>query len=97
MSPSQPKVWYRTEFAFPSGDRCQCYKHQTKNHNPKRCPNRDTVIGLTDPARTSNDLHRLYCLDCWLLCREEHTQINPAQARLWQQQRKEGWGLATGC
>ena len=46
-------IWLRTEFAFPSSDRCQCYKHRAKTGKTKRWPNRDSVIGLeTRNAKT---------------------------------------------
>ena len=92
------KTWYRTEFAFPTSDRCQCYKHRSSTGRSKRCPNRDCVIGLTDPDRPDNDIHRTYCLDCWITCRQEVTEISPAQQRTWDQARRQGMTLSnTGC
>ena len=87
--------WLRTEFAIPSGDRCQCHQHWTSGGNSKRCSNRDCVIMLTHPETGAN---RLYCLDCWALCREEKNGPNPAQQRMYERIRRDGAELiATGC
>ena len=97
-SKTDEKIWYRTEFAFASSDRCTCSKHRSRNGKPRKCGIRATVIGLTDPDKPGNDLHRLYCLDCWMSCRNEKSVINPAQQRMWDQNRRDGMTLvATGC
>ena len=90
-------IWLRTEFAFPTGDRCQCHKHRARNGKTKRCPNRDSVIGLKHPKRQGEDL-RTFCLDCWATCRTEKTIPNPAQTRMYERMRRQGMTLAgMGC
>ena len=94
----KPKTWHRTEFAFPSADQCTCYRHKTKTGNNKRCSQKDCVIALSDPDNPSAGLLKMFCLDCWLTCRDEKTVIDPYQKRMWEQQRKEGMTLMNmGC
>ena len=91
------KAWYRTEFAFASADRCCCYKHKTSSGKNKRCPHNQSSIGLTDPENPDAAM-RTFCLDCWITCRTERTQPNPAQVAMYQQMRREGPSLiAMGC
>ena len=90
-------IWLRTEFAFPTSDRCRCYKHRTKTGKTKRCPNRDNVIGLEHPERQGEGI-RTFCLDCWARCRTEKTILNPAQTRMYERMRRQGMTLAgMGC
>ena len=92
------KVWYRTDFAIESGDRCQCYKHRSKTGKPKRCPIREGSVGLSDPDRSIHEIHRIYCIDCWIGCRDEVTQANPVQKRVYEQMRRQSMTLRNiGC
>ena len=91
------KIWYQTDFAFASADQCQCYKHTTRTGNRTRCSVRNCSVALADPDRPDRS-HRLYCLDCWATCRTEQTVPNPAQTRMYQEQKRNGFGLmAMGC
>lgn len=94
---AEETVWIRTEFAFPSGDQCDCYKHRTRNGNRKRCTVRNSVIGLTNPDQPERPM-KLFCLDCWVYCRKEKTQPNPQQQKEAAQAREQGFGLISiGC
>ena len=88
-------IWYKTGFAFPSGDRCQCHRRRTRNGNKKRCGNHDCAVMLTHPETGVN---KLYCLDCWARYRDEKTTPGPAQVRTYKQMRREGMTpMAIGC
>ena len=91
------KLWYHTSFAFPSTDRCCCYRHKTRSGRNKRCHRRQSVIGLTDPESPDRTM-RTFCLDCWLACRSERTQPDPAQTAMYRQMRKDDLTpTAMGC
>lgn len=92
------KTWHRTEYTFPSGDQCNCYRHKSKTGKSKRCPNRDCVIGLIDPDNPERGIQRNYCLDCWATCRDEKTEVNPSQRLMWQQNARDRMTpMAIGC
>ena len=87
-------LWVRTEFAFASADRCNCYKHRTKNGNRKRCTDRMSVIMLAHPDYPERR-KKLFCLDCWASCRTEKTQPNYQQLKEVAQAREQGLGLVS--
>ena len=90
-------LWIRTEFAFPSADPCNCYKHRTKNGNRKLCTIQNAVIMLTHPDYPERR-KKLFCLDCWASCRTEKTQPNYQILREAIEDHKRGLGLmAIGC
>ena len=88
----QERLHHRTEFAFASGDHCQCHRH-----NGRRCRNTKSSIGLK-PADNPDAPMRTYCLDCWIECRTERTVPEPGQQRMYQQMREDGTTpTAMGC
>ena len=93
-----PRTWLLTSLAFPSGDHCQCYRHRSRNNKPARCPNREASVGLQDPDQPERGYVKLFCLDCWLTCRNENFSTNPADRKLADQQSRDGLSLMTiGC
>ena len=88
MPKADQPLFHITSYAFPSGDRCMCYKHKGRRCNVRNC-SVELVRADPDSPRTL----RLYCLDCWITCREERTTQNPSQTRLYEKQKRDGMTL----
>ena len=92
------KTWHITSFTFPSADRCMCYRRRTHSGNPRRCTSGQCSVGLTDPERRNRGFRKLFCLDCWMRCRDELTTTHPHILQMVEEQRRNGLGLiAIGC
>ena len=93
MPTRESPLYYITSFAYPSADRCMCYRHNGNRCNVLNC---SVELTRTDPDRSQTP--RLYCLDCWIACRDETTTENPSQTRLYEEQKRNGFTLmAIGC
>ena len=93
----EERLWYQTDFAFPGGGQCMCYKHKNSRGNKKRCSSRLIRIAIR-PADNEDHREKTFCLDCWARCRDEKTAPDPRQKRLYKMMKAEGMTLMTiGC
>ena len=93
MPKADQQLFHINSYAFPSADRCMCYKHRGR-----RCTVRNCSVELVAADPDSPRTLRLYCLDCWNTCRDERTAPNPGQTGLHEQQKRSGMTLAAmGC
>ena len=71
----QEEVWLYYSYAFPSGDQCGCYRHETRNGNPKRCSNHGVSVEMVK-ENSKNGKIKLLCLDCFANCWDDVKKVS---------------------